>query len=217
MTVYIDENVTHDHTYFGNGCEANSGNASPCSTRIVQTVDGENQINGTYYHFQAATAGTSGTIASQNTNSPDTFCPLGWQLPYSGTGGDYYNKSRSWNFLFTTYDIKFNDGTTTDVTKIKSYPFSYILSGGIGWTTGKLYDMGNRGRYSSLTIASDSNSYRMLITNIQSVQIIQSVSKTAGNTIRCASNWYPISFPWHPRKTLNILGFIKLLNEPEME
>ena len=159
LTVYKDTNVSHDHTYIGNGCPGGDGSITPCETRIVKTADNENQRNGTYYNFQAATVGAGGAITTDNTDSSDTFCPLGWQLPYSGTGGDYYNKSRSWNKLFTEYNIAFGDGTATDATKIKSYPFSYVYSGRYYWVTGRLYNQSGNGYYLSSAVVSSTNAY----------------------------------------------------------
>ena len=117
-----------DRTYYGNGCnkmEADKWEYS-CSTRIAQTSDGESQKNGTSYTFLAISAGSSDVHAPTNTNSPDTFCPLGWQLPYGGTGGDYYDQSRSWKYLLDVYGYT---NIPEDVTKMKSYPMSYILGG----------------------------------------------------------------------------------------
>ena len=145
LTVYIDDNIDHDHTYFGNGCpngwgtDGDAGSTTPCSTRIVQSSDDENQKNGTYYTFQAATSGAGSAIVTHNAIVPDTFCPLGWQLPYGGTGGDYYNKSKSWIYLFNVYNISFNDGSIDDVYKLKSFPLSYINSGILNWNNGMLY------------------------------------------------------------------------------
>ncbi len=118
-----------DRTYYGNGCdkmEADKWEYS-CSTRIAQTSDGESQKNGTSYTFLAISAGSSDVQAPADTNALDTFCPLGWQLPYGGTGGDYYDKSKSWIYLLNSYGGFQN--TEEDLKKIKSYPMSYILSG----------------------------------------------------------------------------------------
>ena len=225
---YKDSDVSHDHTYMGNGCKngwgtsGEGGSQTPCADsdaggRYVKTADSETQKNGTYYNFQAGTSGAGAVITTGNTNSPDTFCPLGWQLPYSGTGGDYYNKSRSWNYLFTTYSIAFADGTATDATKIKSYPFSYVYSGGYYWTTGRLYFQSNNGLYWSSTVVSSTNAY-YLNTWSSVVRPADTVNKARGVALRCDFNISSLeSSLWHPRKTLNILGFIKLLNEPEME
>ena len=168
MTVYKDDQTGYelrDHTYYGNGCskseypEGETGSITPCSTRIVQDGNGESQKNGTYYHFQAATVGTGGAMAIENTNSPDTFCPLGWQLPYSGTGGDYYDKSRSWNYLFDTYGISYNPSGASEVAKVKSYPLSYVFSGIFFWIRGQLSLQDSDGYYWSSTIANSTTAY----------------------------------------------------------
>ena len=163
---YLDGNELHDHTYYGNGCpnswgaDGNGGSKTSCLSRLVSTYDGENQYIGVYYQFQAATAGTGGAIATQNANSSDTFCPLGWQLPYNGTGGDYYDKSRSWRYLLDTYVI---GGNQEAQNKSSSYPISLILVGGYRWTLGRLYQMGTHADYLSATIASSYNNYRLAL------------------------------------------------------
>ena len=179
-----DTDVSHDHTYYGNGCPDKDGSITPCSTRIVKTADDENQKNGTYYHFQATTVGTGGTMETSNTNAPDSFCPLGWQLPYSGTGGDYYDKSKSWRYLFVTYSITFDPGTPIGEAEIRSYPFSYILSGRYRWAAGALYYQGNDGGYWPSTIDNGTTSYH-LDTGNSTIHPADKANKTNGITVRC--------------------------------
>ena len=184
LTIYTDTDVTHNHTYIGNGCSGGDGSITPCETRIVKTADNENQKNGTYYNFQAETDGTGGAITTDNANSSDTFCPLGWQLPYSGTDGDYYDKSRSWNKLFTDYNIAFDDGTAAGATKIKSYPFSYVYSGYYNWGTGRLYSQSSSGGYWSSTVVSSTSAYNMY-TWSSAVRPASTFGKAGGFAIRC--------------------------------
>ena len=166
---YKDTNVQHDHTYFGNGCSngwgtsGEGGSDVPCGTvaegYLVKTYNNaETQKNGTYYTFQAATTGTGGAMSTANSNSPDTFCPAGWQLPYSGTAGDYYDASKSWSYLFTQYGYGDNqDGATG----LKSYPLDYVYSGNYYWGTGRLYFQGNTAYLWSSTIVSSTDAYRL--------------------------------------------------------
>ena len=184
LTVYKDTNTAHDHTYYGNGCAGGTGSTTPCDTRIVQTADDDSQKNGTYYNFQAATDGTGAAIATDNTDSSDTFCPLGWQLPYSGTGGDYYNESRSWKKLFDTYNITYDDGDSIQATKISSYPFSYIRSGYYDVGQGKLYYLTSDGDYWSSVINSNTAAYR-LYTYRSLLRIKGIANKTQGYNLRC--------------------------------
>ena len=187
LTLYNDYNVEHDHTYHGNGCpngwgtDGDGGSITPCSTNILKTGDNEDQYSGTNYNFQAATAGTGGPIETDNTNSSDTFCPLGWQLPYGGTGGDYYNKSRSWRYLISEYNIP---SDTTGQVIVRSYPFSYVYTGYFYWGKGRLYSQGDRGSYWPSTINSSTGAY-LLNTWPTGVDPAATGSKAVGVALRC--------------------------------
>ena len=194
MTIapYKDGTLTNDHSYYGRGCkngwgtDGDGGSQTPCADsdaggRYVKTADNETQKNGTYYNFQAATVGAGGAMATDKTDSSYTFCPLGWQLPYSGTGGDYYDKSKSWNYLFNKYSIV-DDGTSA--TKVKSYPFSYVYSGNYRWHTGRLYSQSNNGRYWSSTVVSSASAYN-LGTWSSAVRPADTDIKAGGYAVRC--------------------------------
>ena len=168
----VDYSSFHDHTYYGNGCtntwdttkpdDGYGGSKYACSTRIVKTADNESLVNGAYYSFMAASSG-SGTseITALNSNTPDSFCPLGWQLPYSGTGGDYYDKSKSWRYLYTLYSISYNTGNPASSATIRSYPFSYIFSGEMIGYTSRLFKQDREGSYWSPTVYDLNSSFRM--------------------------------------------------------
>ena len=198
MTIapYKDATVTNDHSYYGRGCKngwgtsGEGGSQTPCADsdaggRYVKTADNETQKNGTYCNFQAATVGAGGAMATDKTDSSYTFCPLGWQLPYSGTGGDYYDKSRSLRKLFDTYSITYDDGGVTQVNKVRSYPFSFIYSGSYHWTTGRLYYLEVTGRYWTGSVINTTGAYRL---NIWPTIIRPSDtdSKNNGLALRCA-------------------------------
>ena len=197
MTVapYKDGTWTNDHTYYGRGCSnswgtgGDGGSQTPCADsnaggRYVDTADGETQKNGTIYNFQAGTDGSGAALDSQNANSSDTFCPFGWQLPYDGTGGDYYDKSKSWRYLFINYDIGFDTGASTDSTRINSYPFSHVYSGYYHWGTGRLYTQTSNGRYWSSTVTS-SSAYH-LDTWPGGITLTGKSNKACGVALRCA-------------------------------
>ena len=166
----IDTDDLNDHSYYGNGCrrdeypEGANGCTKSGTGRLVTSVDGDTISMGTYYNFQAATSGAGGAITTDNTNSPDTFCPLGWQLPYSGTGGDYYHQSRSIYDLFTTYSIPVGEAAPdwSSLDSIVSYPLSIARAGHYLWTTGLLYNLGHSVIYWSLTTLNDTRAYRLL-------------------------------------------------------
>ena len=193
---YKDTNVQHDHTYFGNGCSngwgtsGEGGSDVPCGTvaegYLVKTYNNaETQKNGTYYTFQAATTGTGGAMSTANSNSPDTFCPAGWQLPYSGTAGDYYDASKSWSYLFTQYGYGDNqDGSNG----LRSYPLDYVYSGIYLWNTGRLYFQGNVAYLWSSTIVSSTSAYS-LHTWSTGVRPAVSDLKAYGFALRCVSRY----------------------------
>ena len=175
LTVYRDDYTPgwqyHDRTYYGNGCpngwgtDGAGGSITPCSTRIIKNKDNERQKNGTYYTFPAITVGIGGGMETDNTNTPDTFCPLGWQLPYSGTGGDYYDKSKSWIFLVESYGYSHDQNSDPDGEKLKHYPFSFVSGGHFWWILGRLYTQNEDGDNStflwSSTLKSNIGAYRL--------------------------------------------------------
>ena len=191
LRVYKDANIENDHTFIGNGCDnwwgtdGDGGSITPCSSRLIETADGETQLIGVYYHFQAATVGTGGAMQTENTNSPDTFCPLGWQLPYSGTGGDYYDQSKSWAYLLTRYNIP--SSGVQNVAKVKSYPFSYIASGYFPWSYGRLYYLTNGGLYwysNQGQYPTHGDDYEFWTS---SITINKAFHKTNGIAVRCVT------------------------------
>ena len=179
-----DTNKDNNHTYYGNGCTGdwNSGSQIACSPAMVSTYDGEDQQIGVYYTFQAATSGSGGTtFATDNSNVPDTFCPLGWQSPYSGTGGDYYDKSRSWKFLFDKYSY---DGSLTGSQGARSYPISIVMSGFYNWDTGLLMFMDGQVFLHASTTYSNYNAYTSSVYQSGRTNAT-SFSKSGGTVIRC--------------------------------
>ena len=184
----IDSNVNNDHTYYGNGCKRSeypsggNGSTISCSTDLSQTIDNETQNAGTYSNFQASTAGSGGkNLGTDNANAPDTFCPLGWQLPYSGTGGDYYDQSKSWQYLFNQY------GLIDDVpgrNAAMSYPLSLLRGGLFSWYDGKLYNLDGEGDFQSITTKSETRYYWVLITTTVFHKHTDD-GKANGRSIRC--------------------------------
>ena len=192
LTTYKDTILVHDHTYFGRGCknswgtDGEGGSQTPCADsdsggRYVETADDEIQKNGTYFNFQAITSGSGGSLNTNNADAPDTFCPLGWQLPYSGTDGDYYDKSKSWRYLLNRYSISSDQ---SGVTNTKSYPFSYVFSGYYSLNTGRLYVQEMNGYYWSSTVVNSTNAYNLNMWS-SGIQLANTPNKANGSTLRC--------------------------------
>ena len=186
-TGHAELNRNNDHTLYGNGCPNiwtadvpyNNGSTVACSTRLVATYQNEMQKNGTYYDFQAAATGSGGTsLSTDNTNSPDSFCPLGWQMPYGGTGGDYYDKSKSWKYLYEEY------GQPNDASQ-QSYPIDLIKSGNYSWLAAVLFAQSKTGIYQTITTFNGNQMYRFVIgTNFD----MRENTKLDGYAVRCVNN-----------------------------
>ncbi len=180
-TLLYDENKNHDHTYYGNACETNDGSKKSCSTRITTDGDNNDQKTGVYYNFQAVTVGTGAAIETRNDNSSDTFCPLGWQVPYGGTGGDYYDKSKSWKYFYDSYNLQ---SASSASVALRKYPFSSILAGFYRGYTGMLYAMGVYTGYYSCTVLHGQDGYSLGI-DIANAQYAGTANKSNGMPIRC--------------------------------
>ena len=189
---YLDTTINHDHSYYGNGCpnpwgdDGASGSDVSCSTRLLTTYNNtETQKNGTYYSFVAVTAGSGNwSFDVENANVPDTFCPLGWQLPYGGTGGDYYDISRSWKYLLDQYNYTLTEESQE---RIRSYPASYVYAGNYNWKTGRLYRFSDRSYHWSSSTLSAGSAYKMSVLPYGMMR--ENDSKLAGYSIRCVTRY----------------------------
>ena len=105
---------------------------------------------GNLYQWNAATAGTGGTITSQD--ATDSICPKGWQLPTSNN-----SNSGSFQALMTAYGISSNSAGSTAITQTPLYfnPSGYVRSG-------SLRSAGSNGNYWSST-ADSSTSFAYLL------------------------------------------------------
>ena len=101
---------------------------------------------GNLYQWNAATAGTGGTISSQD--ATDSICPKGWKLPTSNN-----SNSGSFQALMNAYSISSNTAGSTAITQT---PLYFSPSGAVD--SGSLRNAGRYGFYWSST-AYSSTSY----------------------------------------------------------
>ena len=78
---------------------------------------------GNLYQWNAATAGTGGTITGQD--ATDSICPKGWQLPTSNN-----SNSGSFQALMNAYSIG-NDSTKITQSPLYFHPSGYVYSGSL--------------------------------------------------------------------------------------
>ena len=188
--------VKSDPDGYGNYCGSSSGIASfndadctsagwtnvssmaPMDDGATDTVISGNTYNahylvGNFYQWNAATAGTGGTITS--TNATDSICPKGWQLPTSNN-----SNSGSFQALMSAYSITSNADSTTRITQSPLYfhPSGYVDSG-------SLWSAGNNGSYWSSTAKSSTSSAYYLSFNSGYVYPSNSYNRYYGRSVRC--------------------------------
>ena len=85
-------NNTNNYSYV-----YNSGNKTNCG------ASGQNTPCYSYYSWDAATLGSGRTIATENTDAPQSICPKGWRLPTSGNSSNNEWKRGDFYALATAY------------------------------------------------------------------------------------------------------------------
>lgn len=127
---------------------------------------------GNLYQWNAATAGTGGTIISQD--ATDSICPKGWQLPTSNN-----SNSGSFQALMNAYSIGNNSAGSAAITQSPLYfhPSGYVYSG-------SLWYAGGYGRYWSSTAYSNSNYAYVLAFRVSNVSSSGSNNRYYGRSVR---------------------------------
>ena len=127
---------------------------------------------GNLYQWNAATAGTGGTIISQD--ATDSICPKGWQLPTSNN-----SNSGSFQALMNAYSIGNNSAGSAAITQSPLYfhPSGYVYSG-------SLWYAGGYGRYWSSTAYSNSNYAYVLAFRLSNVSSSGSNNRYYGRSVR---------------------------------
>ena len=119
------------------GCDGwtDATNLTPAETEWTGSIDNTVSGNtydahfliGNFYQWNAATAGTGGTIISQD--ATDSICPKGWQLPTSNN-----SNNGSFQALMNAYSIGNNSAGSTAITQSPLYfhPCGNVHSGSLG-------------------------------------------------------------------------------------
>ena len=131
---------------------------------------------GNLYQWNAATAGTGGTITSQE--ATDSICPKGWQLPTSNN-----SNSGSFQALMNAYSIGNNTAGSTAITQTPLYfhPGGYVNSG-------SLRNAGSYGDYWSSTASSNTNYACELYFNSGGVLPSYRTRRYGGQSVRCLAS-----------------------------
>ncbi|MFQ7738370.1 MAG: hypothetical protein ACLRJC_12270 [Emergencia timonensis] len=97
---------------------------------------------GNYYTWNAATAGTGGTMSSGTASS--SICPAGWKLPTSGNN----TTNGTFGYMLTQYGVQ--NSPTSGSNNIAAHPLYFVRSGYV-YPGRYLSDAGRLGRYWSRT------------------------------------------------------------------
>ena len=165
-----------------NDCGYPKNDASQCTaqftaytTPTTQNKDANaHYILGNHYQWNAATAGTGGTISSGQATS--SICPKGWKLPESNS-----TAVGSFGGLINAGSIG------TDVAKLTSAPYYFVRGGYVYQNTSNLFIYaGNEGRYwSSTPYSNAANAYNLDFWSTGSINPSNNNNRNNGFSVRC--------------------------------
>ncbi len=167
-------------------CGYPKNNALQCPSQFTAygtptSANGEidaHYILGNHYAWNAATAGTGGTITSGQASG--SICPKGWRLPESNSSA-----AGSFGSLLNAYSIV-NDGTNA-VAALTNEPLYFIRGGYVSQDTSNLFrNAGTSGVYWSSTPHSTSASaYRLRFSGVSSISPSDNYYRYVGYSVRC--------------------------------
>jgi uncharacterized protein (TIGR02145 family) len=129
-------------------------------------------VLGNHYQWNAATAGTGGTITDGQATS--SICPKGWRLPTSASGGEFQKLISA-------------GGIGTDVAKFTSAPY-YFVRGGVVYMNDNLFSYaGKLGLYWSSTPTSNTGTaYNLQFYDSRLINASYNLeNRRNGNSVRC--------------------------------
>ena len=135
--MYVNNNPTawtECNNYWSGGSCSNWTEVSSMTAMTEERTDGAiidgntydaHYLAGNYYQWNAATAGTGGSLNSY-TDATGSICPKGWTLPSI--------RSSDYSHLTSAYSISGNSAGATAITQAPLYfiPAGYINSGSLG-------------------------------------------------------------------------------------
>lgn len=179
--LYVKNNPDDYNSYCNqvktmSGCDGwtDATNLTPAETEWTGSIDNTVSGNtydahfliGNFYQWNAATAGTGGTITSQD--ATDSICPKGWQLPTS-------NNSNPGSFGGLVGSL--------NSTTITQAPYYFNPSGRV--YRGSLWYAGTEGDYWSSTADSSTSYAYGLNFNLVRVNPSQVTYRSNGRSVRC--------------------------------
>ncbi len=161
-------------------CSAGNSSAANCSAQFTSyntptSANGDvnaHYILGNHYQWNAAAAGTGGSVSSGQATS--SICPKGWTLPTGGTSGAFRS-------LITAANVG------TSIVKLVSSPYYFVKGGYVNQTTNYFVNAGNNGRYWSSTGVNANASSELYFHDSTNIDAAATTSRNLGSSVRCVA------------------------------
>ena len=158
------------------GCGLVKESLAKCTSQFTayatpKTANGDTNahyIAGNYYQWNAATAGTGGTITSGQAGG--SVCPRGWRLPTAGSSSDYQTLSDTGAF-------------GSDVARTTLTPYYFVRSGHIHQDSNNMFSAA--GDNASYWSSSSNHSNTALAFYISGASKANSIERKFGVSVRC--------------------------------
>ena len=180
--IFSDESYTGTYSYDPGSNYIPNGTGTPTAITCTSTTNGGENCHyhqGNYYQYNAATAGTGGTIADADATS--SICPKGWRLPTSNS----YTENYSFGKLTNAYGITNNSDGSSD-SALRSSPLFFARGGYVG-AGGSLKFQGSHGFYWSSRANSDTDYAYYLYFNSSVVYPSYYGYRRYGLSVRCVA------------------------------
>ncbi len=141
---------------------------------VSQMYYAGNPINGAYYSWTAATAG-SGDANLTKGDAPSSICPKGWKLPPNSGNGSYAN--------FTEKTGITDNAAGSE--KIRATPYEFVYAGYV--YDSELVNINLVGTYWSNTSMSEQIADLLYLTNSELLPSAQFALRPVGQSIRCVT------------------------------
>ena len=156
-----------------------------CTTHNRESLQQLRHSTGDYYQWNAATAGTGGTISS--TNATGSICPKGWKLPSSGNN----TTKGTFGYMLSQYGVQSSLSGTSPVNgntyNIALSPLFFVRGGKIFPSgTDRFINAGQDGSYwSSLANISTYYAYYLYFNSGSVTPSSYSNPRFTGFSLRC--------------------------------
>ena len=180
-SVFNNSSYTGTYSYDPGSSYLPNGTGSPTGITCTSASNGGDNCHyhlGNYYQWNAATAGTGGSIT--NADATTSICPKGWRLPTSNS----YTNNYSFGKLTNAYGITNSTNGSSDAA-LRSSPLWFVRAGNVN--NGNLNNQGSNGNVWSSRANSNSNNAYNLNFNSSNVNPSNNNNRNNGFSVRCVA------------------------------